>query len=122
MDERQIARFLNGGRILVGAASVLFPGFVGRRWVGEGGTSTEAKLLARTFGVRDLALGLGTIQALGAGEPAARWLRMGVLSDGVDAAATVLALGGIGWRRGLPVLGTAVGAALAGAAIADAVD
>lgn len=122
MDARQLARILNGGRIVVGATAVIAPGFLGRRWFADESTPPGASVAIRAFGGRDLALGLGTVQALDAGEPAARWLQMGVVSDAIDAVATVVALRHIGARRAIPVLLTAVGAAAAGSVMAGQVD
>ncbi len=121
MDQRQLARILNGGRVVIGAASIVAPGFVGQRWFADEATGKGAYVATRAFGARDLALGLGTIGALDAGEAADRWLRMGVVSDAVDAVATVLACRHIGWKRALPVLLVASGAALAGATFAGGV-
>ncbi len=121
MDQRQLARILNGGRVVIGAASVVAPGFVGSRWYADDTTGKGTFVATRAFGARDLALGLGTIGALDAGEAADRWLRMGVVCDAVDAAATLLAIRHIGVKRALPVLMVAVGATIAGATFAGGV-
>lgn len=100
MDQRQLARILNGGRCdrcRVGAT-----GFVGSRWYADDTTGKGTFVATRAFGARDLALGLGTIGALDAGEAADRWLRMGVVCDAVDAAATLLATRHIGVKGRLP--------------------
>ena len=122
MDERQLARLLNGGRIVIGAASIVAPGFVGGRWYTNPGDSKGVNVATRAFGVRDLALGLGTVQALDAGEPAARWMNMGILCDVVDAGATLLAGRHVGWKRAVPTLMVAAGAAALGALLAPGVD
>lgn len=122
MDYRQLVRGLNTGRVVVGAAALVAPGFAGRRWVGDAARLPEVKVITRAFGVRDLALGLGTLQALDADAPAEPWVTLGVLSDAVDLAATLLAIRTLGLKRALPVMVVAAGAAAAGYAARPQVD
>lgn len=80
------------------------PGLAARRWVGADAMRPAAKALTRALGVRDAALGLGTMLALryGAGRngaPVRGWLEASAMSDAGDAVATVLH-----WRR-LPRVG-----------------
>jgi hypothetical protein len=46
-------------------------------------------LLLRTVGIRDLALGIGTVSALRSGSPddVQRWIRAGLISDVLDVSA-----------------------------------
>jgi hypothetical protein len=53
------------------------------------------KVLARAFGARDLAIGLGVVIALDRGAPVRGWIEAGALSDGVDTLATLFAGGSI---------------------------
>jgi hypothetical protein len=122
MDERQLLRIISAGRVAVGTAAVLLPRRVGRSWVGADADATGTRLFARAFGVRDLALGVATMQALDAGRPVRDLVRLGAACDAVDAAATVLALRQIGLRRALPVLAVAVGATAVGLTAADGID
>lgn len=122
MDERQVARFLCLGRVAIGAALVLAPGRAGAGWIGPSSQDPTVKVALRALGVRDAAIGIGAYQALGEGSPAGRWIRAGVLSDTVDAAATVAAFRHLGARRALPVLAIAAGAAVLGARLSTAVD
>ena len=78
--------------------------------------------MIRAMGVRDLAIGLGTARALRTGEAVRPWVLLSALCDGVDLAATVLAVRRIGLRRALPVMAVAGGAAALGLAAADEVD
>ena len=57
-------------------------------------------LLIRTIGIRDLALGLGTVAAARSGDEGdiRRWLAAGLASDSLDAAASVASLPAIGKR------------------------
>jgi hypothetical protein len=57
------------------------------------------KLLARSFGIRDVALGMGAILAMDRGAPSRGWLEAGGLADAGDLLATLLAF------RSLPRFG-----------------
>jgi hypothetical protein len=122
MEPRDLALAHARGRILVGGAFVLAPGLAGRLWIGGDAARRSVKVLARAFGVRDLALGLGVVIALDRGAPVRGWLEGGVLSDSVDVCATLLAGDSIpaDVRRGALALGA--GSALLGAALARALD
>jgi hypothetical protein len=122
MDHRQLARALAVGRIVVGGAMVALPGVTASRWIGDAGSRAEVKVVTRAFGVRDLALGVGTLQALTEGQPVRPWVLLGALSDAVDGAATVLAARRIGLRRAAPVVALSLAAAAIGLAGADQVD
>lgn len=122
MDYRQLVRALAVGRIAVGASMVVAPGAAGGRWIGEAGKRPEVKVVTRAFGVRDLAFGIGTLQALDTDAPARPWVTLGMVSDLVDLAATTVALRSLGARRALPVMVVAAGAAAAGYLARDQVD
>src|SRR5918992_2026959 len=78
-------------RIAVGAAFVLLPGIAGRMWIGSDAARRPVKVLARAFGARDLAIGLGVLIALDRGAPVRGWIEAGVLSDAIDTSASLLA-------------------------------
>jgi hypothetical protein len=122
MEPRHLALAHARGRMLVGAAFVLAPGLAGRHWIGGDAARRSVKVLARAFGARDLALGLGVVIALDRGAPVRGWIEGGALSDAVDVSATLLAGDSIpaGVRRGALALGA--GSALLGAALARAID
>jgi hypothetical protein len=118
MESRELALLHARGRIAVGAAFVLFPALAGRMWIGPPAASRPVKVLARAFGGRDLAIGLGIVIALDRGAPVRGWIEAGVLSDAIDTAASLLAGDSIhpGIRWPCIALGagsTAVGASLA---------
>lgn len=103
-------------RILIGLGAWLAPGISGRLFGLDPKGNPQAPFLARLFGIRDLALGVGTLTTSGGARRT--WLKLGVLCDSADAAAAW-----IGGRDGsLPryaalMSGTvAVGAAGLGAA------
>jgi len=118
MEPRDTVLLHARARIAVGAAFVLFPGMAGRMWIGADAGRRPVKVLARAFGVRDLAIGLGAVIALDRGTPVRGWIEAGVLSDAVDTAASLLAGGSIPAAIRLPAIAvgavsTAVGASLA---------
>lgn len=122
MDYRQLVRTLAAGRIFIGTTLVLFPGFAASQWIGSSARETEVKVLTRAMGVRDLALGAGTLQALETGESARSWVLMGALSDAVDLVATGVAIRRIGLRRALPVMAVAATAVAVSVTAADRLD
>ena len=84
---------LAGLRIVVGVLSWATPNLAGRLFGLNVKRNKQAPYLARLFGIRDIALGVGTLMAKG---PARRtWLQMGLACDAADAAAA-----GIGQRDG----------------------
>lgn len=118
MTARRLAQAIALNRVAVGAALMLAPDRAAAVLVGgRDARRPGARLLARGFGARDLALGAGTVLALREGDSGRRWLLAGALSDAVDCAAIVAA------GRAVPSLGryafpvVAGGAALAGVAL-----
>ena len=111
MEAKDLALGLAGGRIAIGAVSLLAPGLVTRAMLGADGDSGGTRLLLRVVGARDLALGIGVLAALDRNAPARGWMRASAVVDGLDAAASLLA------RRQLRpiVFPAAVGAATGGA-------
>jgi hypothetical protein len=99
MNAPALARQLAIGRIALGGALVLTPGLAARGWIGRVSGTPGARALARGFGMRDVAIGAGVLNALSAGKPAADWLLAGALGDVADLAATLAA------GRDLPPLG-----------------
>jgi hypothetical protein len=102
---------LAGGRVAIGVASLLAPGFVGRTMTGGEGSEGATRLFARMVGARDLGLGLGLLIALSRGAPVRGWLEASAVVDGIDAGVCLLARGYIRTS----VLPGAVGLAAAGA-------
>ena len=77
MEPRDRALLHARARIAVGAAFVLFPGLAGRMWIGADAARRPVKVLARAFGARDLAIGLGVVIALDRGTPVRGWIEAG---------------------------------------------
>ena len=115
MDDRDLARQLSYARIAVGATAVLFPARVNRGWIGPDGERPGAKLVSRTFGVRDAALGVITLKALDdKSDRLPDLLKIGAACDAVDAAATAVAFRHLPKFTRFAVLASAVGAAYLG--------
>ncbi|MBA3261101.1 MAG: hypothetical protein H0T69_01230 [Thermoleophilaceae bacterium] len=110
------------GRMVVGAALMLAPGWAGRRWIGEQAGHPAVKVITRALGVRDLALGLGAVIAIDRGAPARGWFEAAALCDGVDLVATLAVGDAIPDRARKAVGAIAAGSALACAALARTVD
>jgi hypothetical protein len=122
IDYRQVARVQAVGRVAVGAALTLAPSLVGRSWVGPAASAPATKVAFRAMGIRDLALGAGTLHALAAGQPARPWVALSSMSDAVDAAATALAVRRLPWRNVVLLVAVAAGSASAGAVAQSRVD
>ena len=82
-----VARLFAAGRVAAGAAVLLRPEALARALRVDSGTARRTSWLARMFGIRDLALGAGTLFALTWGRQPLPWLLASAASDAVDATA-----------------------------------
>jgi len=114
MSQRDVLRALSAGRAALGAGMVAAPVLAGRPWIGPDASSAGAKVIGRAFGVRDVVLGLGTIEADRRGEGLRTWIAAGVIADAVDLVATLAAGDEIPARGRRAVAVLASGAALTG--------
>ncbi len=105
MNDLTLARSIAGGRIGFGLLMLLIP----RTILARAAQDPPGSLvwLARSFGIRDIVLGVGALRSLAEPEPDASWVRMGAIADTADAVAAVV------WRSELGVAGTASTLALA---------
>ena len=93
---RILAGLISLGRSLFGVAFIAEPRLMERAWIGKQARLPGAQLLARAVGARDLALGLGGLQALMRNDGSVRpWLAAAAVCDAVDFGATVTAGRGI---------------------------
>jgi hypothetical protein len=93
---RILAGLISLGRLLFGVAFIAEPNLMERAWIGKQARLPGAKLLTRAVGARDLALGLGGLQALTRNDGSARpWLVAAAVCDAVDFGATWTAGRGI---------------------------
>jgi len=120
---RRAAQAIAWGRVGLGSAALVAPLVVTRPWVGESADTPSARLLARTLGGRDLALGVGALRALSRSDEEARpWVALAGVSDAVDALATVMAFAWLPRRTRWVILGASVGASLVSIRAATGLD
>ena len=118
MEPRDAALAHARARIALGAGFVLFPRLAGRMWIGTDAARRPVKVLARAFGARDLAIGLGVVIALDRGTPVRGWIEAGALSDAIDTAASLLAGDSIHPAIRWPAIALGAGSAATGATLA----
>jgi hypothetical protein len=93
---RILAGLISFGRLLFGVAFIAEPRLMDRGWIGKQARLPGAQVLARAVGARDLALGLGGLQAVKRDDGSARpWLAAAAICDAVDFGATWTAGRGI---------------------------
>ena len=89
---RFLAGLISLGRLLIGVAFIAEPKLMERAWIGKQARVPGAQVLARAVGARDLALGLGALQAVARDDGSARpWLGAAAICDAVDFGATLAA-------------------------------
>lgn len=120
---RRLAASLAWGRVGLGVVAILVPSVPLRPWVGrEVAWRPRAKLLARSLGARDVALGLGVVVALRHDSPVRGWVEGGGLADAGDVLGTLLAFGTLPRFGRWAVLGAAGGGVALARLVAPAVD
>ena len=120
---RQLAEAIAWGRIGIGVTALVAPTVPMRPWVGRDfAWQPRAKLLARSLGARDLALGIGVMLALRHDTPVRGWVEGAGLADAGDTLATLLAFGKLPKSGRWLVLASAGGAAAIARFAAPAVD
>lgn len=122
LNAKDLARMLSFARIVVGLAAWIAPRRFAKAWTGEEVTGVAGTMAMRGLGIRDFALGAGTLLAMEAGGPARRWIEAAALADASDAASSLLAWGKLSWPRRIMSLAPAVTACYLGVQIADQVD
>lgn len=121
MDDRQTAVALSAIRVGIGGALAVAPG-LGRGWIGDVVERPGARVVLRSFGVRDAVLGAATLQAVQAGDPVRRLLVDGILVDAGDLLATVIGFRHLPrWRRYL-VIATSATAVVVGARLLSSLE
>jgi hypothetical protein len=93
---RILAGLISFDRFLFGVAFIAQPNLMDRSWIGKQARPPGAQVLARALGARDLALGLGGLQAVTHNDGSARpWLAALAICDAVAFRATLAAGRGI---------------------------
>ena len=83
------SQVLSGLRVAIGAGAWAAPNTTGKLFGLDPGNNPQAAFLARLFGVRDVALGVGTTATTGSSRR--MWWQLGIACDLLDAAAAALA-------------------------------
>ncbi|HKG66812.1 MAG TPA: hypothetical protein VKB28_22275 [Solirubrobacteraceae bacterium] len=113
MDLPTVARAAAAARAAIGVALLTAPGLAAKRWLGEVSEQPGAQVAIAGLGGRDLALGLGTLWALGGRKRSPRpWL---IASGGADVADLVSTLRS---RQGLSTAAVVGTVAIAGGSAA----
>jgi hypothetical protein len=94
-------RALALSRVALGAAILVAPGPILRRWLGREAGEPIPRLLARSVAGRDIALGLGALLALQHDKSVRGWLEATMVADASDAVALVAGLRHLSWSRAL---------------------
>jgi hypothetical protein len=116
METDQTIKNLATLRLAVGASAWATPRLAGKAFGLDAAGNPQSPYLARLFGIRDIALGVGTLSTTG--EARRQWLTLGVICDAADAAAGIFAGRG-GYLPKVPtVLVTGVALAAAGMGLA----
>jgi hypothetical protein len=90
MDDRRVT-LLAWGRVGVGASLLVAPRRAARTWIGEAADVPGVTAVVRALGVRDVAIGAGTLAAGNGRRAPSAWLVAGAIADAGDALATLLA-------------------------------
>jgi hypothetical protein len=104
-----ISRSVAAGRIGFGLGMLADPARIAGRWIGSDARRPAVRLLTRSLGARDLALGVGAL--VSSGPEQQRWVAAAILSDATDLGAT------LGAGSAIPLSGRAVTSLVAGAAV-----
>ena len=114
---RILTAVISLGRILIGTVFIAQPKVMEPGWIGRQARLPGAQVLSRAVGARDLAIGLGGVQAAVRNDGSARaWMAAAALCDAVDFGAT--------WAAGRRIprgARTSVLAIASGAAVLSAV-
>jgi hypothetical protein len=82
MVERELARKLAIGRIALGTSALLTTKVFALVFAGrEGAGGCLARIAGRLFGIRDIAIGLATIDTLDRKQPVKRLIQLGIMCD-----------------------------------------
>ena len=105
------------GRLAFGAGLMAAPGGVGGMLLGDEAREPAVRIGLRTYGTRDVVLGLGILRAVTGQGDVAAWLVAGIASDVLDTAVQLAEWSDLPPEKRLPGILTALGAAGAGAAL-----
>ncbi len=113
MDAATLARIAAASRAAIGVALLAAPRPVAKAWIGDAADHPGTLVTVSGLGMRDLALGLGTLWSLGARKRKPRpWLLGSGAADAADLVSTLRS------RHGLSTASVVATAALAGGSAA----
>ena len=122
MEDRDLARMLGLGRVVLGATMVLAPRKSVRGYTGDEMQSFSAGMAMRGMGARDIALGMGLLVALDNDGEVPRWLEAGALADAGDFLSALANFRELPTLRRLMWLATAGTATFVGLKLAGSLD
>jgi hypothetical protein len=93
MDHRTNVLVIARGRIVLGLAMLLLPGVVLRIMLGRDASTSTSRVLARMFGAREVALGVGTVTSVKEHTQDAEWASASAVADAVDGLALAFSPG-----------------------------
>ncbi|MBW3664559.1 MAG: hypothetical protein KY469_15770 [Actinobacteria bacterium] len=114
MSPRGITALIALGRAAIGATLLAAPQQSGKGWLGDVADDPRAQAALRGLGARDLAIGIGTLLSLTRGRRPDRWIEAGIIADGADAFAAVMARDRLARTSLVTTIAVAGGAALLG--------
>ena len=89
MNPESALRQLAGLRVVIGLAALIAPRLAGKLFGLDPEANPQSSYLARLFGVRDIALGVGALSTTG--EARRKWVLIGIGVDATDAVSAGLA-------------------------------
>jgi hypothetical protein len=93
MDHRTNVLVIARGRIILGLAMLIVPGVVLRLMFGRQSSTSTARVMARMFGAREVALGVGTVTSVKEHTQDAEWVSASAMADAVDGLALAFSPG-----------------------------
>lgn len=105
------------GRLAFGAGLMAAPGQLGGVLIGDEAREPAVRIGLRTYGTRDVVLGLGTLRAVAGRGDVAPWLLAGIASDVLDSAVQLGEWPHLPPDKRLPGILMALGATGAGIAL-----
>jgi hypothetical protein len=81
------------GRIVMGLAMLILPGVMLRLLFGRNASTSTARVMARMFGAREVALGVGTVTSVKEHTQDAEWVSASAMADAVDGLAMAFSPG-----------------------------
>lgn len=121
-DPREVARVISLARCGAGTVMMMAPRLAARGWTGIPDESPSTRMAMRSLGVRDVAIGMGTLFALSHDTPVRGWVEAGMLSDTVDSLNGAVTLAHVAKVRSLLWIAMSGLAALVGYRISLTID